>query len=70
MASQQGLRIGAQPGSGRLEVGDGLSAPYDGEMLASVLYRVEDVGEVPGCVGRTYLRHRIRLSDHRTSLRS
>lgn len=32
-------------------------------MLASVLDRVEDVSEVPGCFGRTYLGHTIRLSD-------
>lgn len=63
MASQQGFGIGTQPGSGWLEVGDGLSAPDDGEVLASVRDRVEDVGEVPGCVGRTYLGHEIRLSD-------
>jgi len=64
MASQQGLRIGAEPRSGRLKVGDGLSATDDGEMLAPMLDRVEDVGEVPGSVGRTYFRHKIRLSDH------
>lgn len=63
MAPQQGFHIGSQPASGRLEVSDGLSAPDDREVLASMLDRVEDVGEVPGGVGRTYLRHRIRLSD-------
>ena len=63
MAAQQGFRIGPQPGSGRLEVGDGLSAPDDGEVLASVLDRVEDVGEVSGCFGRTHFWHEIRLSD-------
>jgi hypothetical protein len=60
---EQRLRIGSKPGFGRLEVGDGLSTPDHGEMLASVLDRIEEVGEVSGCFGRTYLRHAIRLSD-------
>jgi hypothetical protein len=32
-------------------------------VLAAMLYRIEDVGEVPGCFGGTNLWHGIRLSD-------
>jgi hypothetical protein len=32
-------------------------------VLTPVFYGVEDVGEVPGCIGSAYLRHKIRLSD-------
>jgi hypothetical protein len=67
---EQGLRIGSEPWSGRLEVGDGLAAPDDGEVLASVLDCVENVSEVSGCFGGTYLRHKIRLSDVRRQCRS
>ena len=32
-------------------------------VLPSMLYGIEDVGEVPGCVGGTNFWHGIRLSD-------
>jgi hypothetical protein len=32
-------------------------------VLAAVLYRIEDVGEVPCRVSGTHFRHGIRLSD-------
>ena len=68
MPPEQRLRIGAQPRSGRLEAGNRLSPPHDGEVLASVLDRVEDVGEVSGCFGRAHLGHEIRLSDMPTDV--
>lgn len=46
----------------------GLPRRTIGEVLTWVLDRVEDVGEVPGCFGRTYLGHEIRLSDSLTSI--
>lgn len=67
MASEQGLRIGPQAGLGRLEVRDRTATPDDGEVLAAVLDRVEDVSEVPGGFSRTHFRHNIRLSDVATT---
>ena len=49
----------------RIELGHDPAPAHDREVLASVLYRIEDVGEVPCCLGRTHFRHGIRLSDTR-----
>lgn len=44
-------------------MGDNLSTTDDGETFTSVFNRVEEVGEVPCCVGRAHLGHPIRLSE-------
>jgi integrase/recombinase XerD len=49
----------------RIQLGHDFASAHDREVLAPVLDGIEDVGEVPCCVGRTHLRHRIRLSDIR-----
>ena len=63
MTAQQCLDVDAQTAVHRFEVRDGLASPHDREVLASMLDGVEEIGKVPGCVGRGYLRHAIRLSD-------
>jgi hypothetical protein len=63
VTAEQGLDIGAPTGADRVELGDDLAPADDSKALASVLDRVEEVGEVPRGVGRAHLRHAIRLSD-------
>ena len=41
----------------RLEVSDDLAPTGDGEVLTTMLDRVEQIGEVPGRVGRADLSH-------------
>ena len=63
MASKHGLNVSARSRADRVDSGDDFAPPYDREPLAAVLYGVEDVGEVPGRIGRADLGHEIRLSD-------
>jgi hypothetical protein len=63
MTSQQGLDFGASPGTDWVELGHDLAPSDDRKVLSSVLHCIEDVREVPGRVGSTHIRHRIRLSD-------
>lgn len=63
MTLQQGLDFGASARVHGVDLSHHLSPTHDREVLASMLYCVEDVGEVPGSVGGAYLWHRIRLSD-------
>ncbi|MDQ1358896.1 MAG: hypothetical protein QOG44_3269 [Acidimicrobiaceae bacterium] len=60
MASKHGLDVTARASADRVEPGDDFAPPYDRESLASMLNSVEDVGEVPGCIGRADLSHEIR----------
>jgi hypothetical protein len=62
-ADQQGLDVGATAGTDRIELSDDPSSADDCEVLAAMLYGIEDVGEIPSCVGGANLGHRIRLSD-------
>ena len=64
MPAQQVLDVGATAPLHRLEMGDRLASSDDREVLASVLYRVEQVREVAGGVGCRDIRHLIRLSDY------
>ena len=63
MALQERLDLGALACFHGVELGYDLAATHDPEVLAAVLDGVEEVGEVPGCVGSAHLRHEIRLSD-------
>jgi len=63
MPSQQGLDFGASAGMHRIELGHDLAPAHDREVLTSVLYCIEDVGEVPCRIGSTHIRHEIILSD-------
>jgi hypothetical protein len=63
VAPQQSLDVCAFAGADGVELRDDLASAHDREVLTSVLYGVEDVGEVPGCIGSAHLRHEIRLSD-------
>jgi hypothetical protein len=63
MASQYGVDFGACAWIDGIELGHDLASAHDRETLASMLYGIEDVREVPRCVGRAHLRHGIRLSD-------
>jgi len=63
MTEQQGFDLVAPAAVHRVELGDHLASADNREVLASVLDRVEDVGEVSGGVGSAHFRHEIRLSD-------
>ena len=64
MSAQQCLDVGAETIVHRREMSDGLTSADDGEMLAPVLDRVEEVSEVPSGVGGGDIRHVIRLSEN------
>src|SRR5690606_18100706 len=70
MAPHQGLGLASPAARGRREVSDGLAATDDRELLAPVLHRVEEVGEVACCVRGGHIRHCIRSSDVAVGYRS
>lgn len=63
MTLQQGLDFGASACVYGIELSHHPSPTHDREVLAPMLYCVEDVGEVPGSLSSAHLWHRIRLSD-------
>ena len=63
MTEQQGFDLVTSGPVHWVEVGNRLASADDREVLASVLNRVKNVGEVAGRLGGAYFRHKIRLSD-------
>jgi hypothetical protein len=63
MTAQHRFHVLAEASIHGFEMRDRLSSPDDCEMLAAMLYRVEEISEVPSCVRGRYVRHIIRLSD-------
>ena len=57
MPTQQFLHVRAAPDSDRLNPSNDLSSTDDGEALAAVLDRVEQIRETPCRVGRRNVRH-------------
>lgn len=57
VVTQQVLHVVTGAGSRRFEMCDRLAPTHDREVLAAVLDRVEEVGEVPRGVGCTDLCH-------------
>lgn len=68
MTSEQRHHVRAAPRLHGLELADRPSSPHHREGLAPVLDRIEDLGEVAGCLGGTHLVHRIRSSDLRSPM--
>lgn len=64
MSAEERLDVATSTALRRLEMGHPLAAPSDVEVLSAMLNCVEEVGEVPSCVRRGDLGHRIRLSDY------
>ncbi len=65
MPPQQRLHIRAEPAIHWFEVSDRFAASHDCEVLAAMLDGVEKISKVPSSVRGGYVRHLIRLSDHR-----
>ena len=57
MSTDEGLRVDSSAPAHRIEMGDGLPPPYNGEVLTAMLDGVEDVREVPGRVCGGHIRH-------------
>jgi hypothetical protein len=64
---EQCLDVSTFAGADGVELGDDFPSTDDREVLTSVLYGVEDVGEVPSRVSSANLWDAIRLSDHRAT---
>ncbi len=63
MAPQDGLDVCASTAAHGFEVRHRTASSHDGESLASMFDRIEQIGEVACRIGRGYLGHTIRLSD-------
>ncbi len=57
VSTQQCFDVRAKTVVHRLELGDGFPSADDGEVLAAMLDRVEEIGEVPSGVRSSDIRH-------------
>ena len=57
MPAQQRLHINTKAAVHRLEMSDRFPSPHDREVLPSMLYRIEQIREVPGRVRSRHIRH-------------
>lgn len=64
LATEHGLDVDASAIIGWLEMCHDLALPDDRKALVTVLDRIEQVGEVAGCINRAYFGHVIRLCDY------
>src|SRR5690606_2650007 len=60
VAAKGGFDVRSPTSARRLELSDGPAAAHDREVLAAVLHRIEEIGEVAGRLGGAHVRHEIR----------
>ncbi len=70
VAAEHCLYLTALAGLNWTYLGYSPPSANDSELLAVVLHLVEEVCKVPGGVGSAYIRHKIRISDIVTDLKS
>ena len=69
MSAKEVFGVPAASACDRLEMSYGFAAAHDGVVLAAVFNPIEEIGEVSSGVGCGNVRHDIRLSDWRASVK-